>query len=140
MTTNNLTEHIEILTKHNHWRRCNDEGCGCSAVDVKKIGLAIDAAIEVMQVSAESEPVAWLGYSPQPNGTYKSVLSEDRHVRGVAWQIGLYTSPHTSDAEAKLKVLVDFLKPLADNISTTYDYSGNELNNIARQALEKIGE
>ena len=60
MTPNNLAEHMEILTKHNHWRRCNDENCGCTMVDVKKLGLAIDAAIEVMQ--APKPPIIPDGY------------------------------------------------------------------------------
>ena len=55
MATNNIVEHIEVLTKHNHWRRCNDENCGCQMGDIKKIGLSIDAAIEVMQ--AHKPPV-----------------------------------------------------------------------------------
>ena len=61
MTTNNLIEHINILRKHNHWRRCNDEDCDspdCEITGSKELGLAIDAAIEVMQASIESEPVA----------------------------------------------------------------------------------
>ena len=49
--TNNVTGHIDVLTQHNHWRRCKDEKCDCTMVDVKKLGLAIDAAIEVMKVS-----------------------------------------------------------------------------------------
>ena len=61
MATDNLTEHIEILTKHNHWRRCNDEGCGCSAVDVKKIGVAIDAAIEVMKAKLAEQALKKIG-------------------------------------------------------------------------------
>ena len=44
-----IIEHIEILKQHNHWRRCNDENCDCKMVNVKKLGCAIDAAIDVMQ-------------------------------------------------------------------------------------------
>ena len=63
MTTNNLEEYINILTKHNHWRRCNDEDCGCTMVDVKKIGLAIDAAIEVMQAKLAEQALEKIGKS-----------------------------------------------------------------------------
>ena len=70
------------------------------------------------------------------------------HVYGVYWyehlapDIGtkVYTAPQSSDAEAKLKVLVEFLRIHANSSYATYDYSGNELNNLGKQALEKIGE
>ena len=52
----------------------------------------------------------------------------------------LFDKPQPSDAEAKLKVLVDFLRIEANCSFATYDYAGNELNNVAKQALEKIGE
>ena len=96
---NNITEHIEILTKHNHWRRCNDEGCGCSAVDVKKIGLAIDAAIEVMQASAESEPVCYLCFHSYQNGLDRDegFTECSSHEEG---SFAVFTTPQSSDAEA----------------------------------------
>ena len=50
-----IIEHIEILKQHNHWRRCNDENCDCKMVNVKKLGCAIDAAIDVMQECSDAD-------------------------------------------------------------------------------------
>ena len=98
MTTNNLIEHINILRKHNHWRRCNDEDCDspdCEITGSKELGLAIDAAIKVMQASAESEPV----------GEVRCDASTG-HVHGVFWYEGnapsigtkVFFIPQSSDA------------------------------------------
>ena len=88
---------------------------------------------------AENEPVAKVAKNTsgqitiqKPDGSYFDI---SKHI-GVM----LYTNSQSSDSEAKLKVLVDFLKYHADSPNATYDYAGNELNNIAKQALEKIGE
>ena len=50
-----IIEHIDILKQHNHWRRCNDENCDCKMVNVKKLGCAIDAAIDVMQECSDTD-------------------------------------------------------------------------------------
>ena len=62
------------------------------------------------------------------------------YTKELGQVVSAYHQAKCEESEAKLKVLVDFLKPLADNIATTYDFSGNELNSIAKQALERIGE
>ena len=59
--TNNVTGHIDVLTQHNHWRRCNDENCDCKMVDVKNLGLAIDAAIEVMKAKLVEQALEKIG-------------------------------------------------------------------------------
>ena len=66
MTTNNLIEHINILRKHNHWRRCNDEDCDspdCEITGSKELGLAIDAAIKVMQSKLAEQALEKIGES-----------------------------------------------------------------------------
>ena len=102
--TNN--EHIEILKQHNHWRRCNDENCDCEMVNVKKLGYAIDAAIDGMQNLIENnKPVGyvreWEGDVSDANN-FIFVANIDELDDSPNWR-EVFTTPQPSNAEAKLK-------------------------------------
>ena len=71
---------------------------------------------------------------------YSSIYSLVFTLPQLTKLVELVQANTSNQAEAKLKVLVNFLRAHANASYTTYSYSGKKLKNLGKQALEKIGE
>ena len=49
-----MTDYIQILKDHNHWRRCNDEKCKCTMSNPTELGIAIEMLIKDCQKGKEA--------------------------------------------------------------------------------------
>ena len=46
----NLTDTIEVLKRHAHWRKCNDDSCKCAPTEPNLLSEALESAISTLEI------------------------------------------------------------------------------------------
>ena len=44
-----LEQALKIMENWQHWRRCNNEKCGCDPINPSELGQASDVAVKLMR-------------------------------------------------------------------------------------------
>ena len=50
-----LKQSYDILKKHQHWRRCNNEECECEPTNPNELGMAIDFLLKYVAQDLEND-------------------------------------------------------------------------------------
>jgi len=50
-----LKQAYDILKKHQHWRRCNNESCKCEPTNSSELSMAIDYFLKYVQQDLEND-------------------------------------------------------------------------------------